>query len=292
MREASAADTGGAKVTAPLCYSVDNGRPVEYYFYEPKSGEPQNPSGTDSRVVEIEDAWPLADRLSADREGFEIKSFASPFERFEDDEAIRADFYREVIDFVRRHTGARQVAVFDHTLRKRMSRDLKDQTVIQRPAVMLVHSDYTPRSGPQRVRDVMGEEAEGLLGRRVAFYNVWKPLYETVEELPLALCDATSAEDADLVQMNLRYRERTGEILRHASQSGAPLVLFPEDASRPGCPAEDLRQRNRRPRPLRRPHCLRRPQHTAGRDQTPEHRAAHHGLLPERDDVGSKRSNV
>ncbi len=221
MSEAKALEPdSAASVRAPLCYSVDNGRPIEYYFYEPDPDDPRNPSGTDSQEMAIADAWPIADSLSLDREGFEIKDFASPFDAFDDDEAIRRQFYREVVDFVRQHTGARQVAVFDHTIRKRMSTDLKDQTVIQRPAVLLVHSDYTPKSGPQRVRDIMGEAAEGLLTRRVAFYNVWKPLYERVEELPLALCDATSAEEADMIKMNLRYRERMGEIfvMRHSPQ--------------------------------------------------------------------------
>ncbi len=221
MSEALALDPQSKKaVSTELCYTLDNGRPVEYYFYEPDPQEPQNPSGTDPRRMEIHDAWPLAERLSVDREGFELKPFSSAFDSWDSDAAIEADFYQEVVDFVIEHSGAKQVAVFDHTIRKRMSTELKDQTVIQRPAVLLVHSDYTPKSGPQRVRDVMGAEAEDLLKGRVAFFNVWKPLYETVEELPLALCDATSAEEADMIKMNLRYRERTGEIfvMRHRPQ--------------------------------------------------------------------------
>ena len=83
---------------------------------------------------------------------------------------------------------------------------------MQRPAVMLVHSDYTPASGPQRVRDVVPDDAQELLTRRVAFYNVWKPLYRRVEELPLAMIDAQTQDEADLLRMDLKYRERTGEI--------------------------------------------------------------------------------
>ncbi|MCB1807856.1 MAG: methyltransferase, partial [Candidatus Competibacteraceae bacterium] len=83
---------------------------------------------------------------------------------------------------------------------------------VQRPAVLLVHSDYTPKSGPQRVRDLLPAEADQLLQQRVAFFNVWKPLYRPVEELPLAMCDATTASDEDMLLMQLKYRERTGEI--------------------------------------------------------------------------------
>lgn len=205
-------------VKAPLCYSADNGRPIDYYFYEPDPALEINPPGTDVHEMEIRNAWPLAGSLSVEREGFEIEDFPSGFDGFDDDQAIKRAFYPEVIDFVRRNSGARRVVVFDHTIRKRMPADLKVQTEVQRPAVLLVHSDYTPKSGPQRVRDLMGGEADALLQRRVAFFNVWKPLYRTVEELPLALCDATSSSDDDMLIMELKYAERTGEIfvMRHA----------------------------------------------------------------------------
>jgi hypothetical protein len=112
------------------------------------------------------------------------------------------------------------VVVFDHTIRKRLPADLKQQTTVQRPAVLLVHSDYTPSSGPQRVRDIVPEDAEDLLMRRVAFYNVWKPLYRRVEELPLAMIDAQTQAAGDLLRMDLKYRDRTGEIyvMRHSPQ--------------------------------------------------------------------------
>ena len=119
---------------------------------------------------------------------------------------------------MKQHTGASRVEVFDHTIRKRLPADLKQQTEVQRPAVMLVHSDYTPESGPQRVRAILADEAEPLLQGRVAFFNVWKPLYRPVQELPLALCDATSAATDDMLIMQLKYRDRTGEIfvMRHS----------------------------------------------------------------------------
>ncbi len=200
------------KVRATLQYTVDNGIPPDYYFYEPDPSTKLNPPGTDAREVEIQDAWPIVDKLSADREGFELHDFGARFDAFDDDTQIKSSFYPQVIDFVQRHSGAKRVVVFDHTIRKRAPADLKQQTEVQRPAVMLVHSDYTPRSGPQRVRDIVPGDAESLLQRRVAFYNVWKPLYRRVEELPLAMCDARTQIDDDLLVMELKYRERSGEI--------------------------------------------------------------------------------
>jgi hypothetical protein len=205
-------------VKASMNYSVDNGRPPDYYFYEPDPSIVLNPPGTDPQEVKIYDGWSVSDQFSLDEEGFEIKPFEAKFSEFGNDDAIKAEFYSQVVDFVKLHTGAKRVEVFDHTVRKRLPADLKAQTTVQRPAVMLVHSDYTVKSGPQRVHDVVPEDAATLLQGRVAFFNVWKPLYNRVDELPLAMCDATSDSDEDMLLMELKYRERTGEIyvMRHS----------------------------------------------------------------------------
>jgi hypothetical protein len=201
-----------AFVKSTMNYSVDNGRPPDYYFYEPDTPVELNPPGTDSKEVKIYDGWPKVEQFSVDREGFELKAFEAEFDQFDNDEAIKNRFYAQIVDFVKAHTGAKRVEVFDHTIRKRLPADLKVQTTVQRPAVMLVHSDYTVKSGPQRVHDLLPAEADQLLQKRVAFYNVWKPLYRRVDELPLAMCDATSDADEDMLRMELKYRERTGEI--------------------------------------------------------------------------------
>jgi hypothetical protein len=214
-------------VRATLNYTVDNGVAPDYYFYEPDPAVKLNPPGTDVREVDIHDGWPQVDRLSVDREGFELHPFKGRFDQFDDEGAVKRAFYPQVVEFVKRHTGAHRVEVFDHTIRKRLPADLKQQTEVQRPAVLLVHSDYTVTSGPQRVRDIVPDDAEQLLERRVAFFNVWKPLYRRVEELPLAMCDATTQADGDLLLMALKYRERTGEIyvMRYSPQHR--WVYFP-----------------------------------------------------------------
>ena len=38
-----------------------------------------------------------------------------------------------------------------------------EKSVVNRPAVLLVHSDYTPSAGPKRVQDIMKDEAQELL---------------------------------------------------------------------------------------------------------------------------------
>lgn len=207
-----------ADVRTQLNYSVDNGREIDYYFYEPDSNVKLNPPGTDARDVVIYDGWSQADTFTLDAEGFTIKPFDVGFSNFDSDNAITSIFYPQVVEFVKKHTGARRVEIFDKTVRQRLSDDLSQQTEEHRPAVLLVHSDYTPRSAPARVIDILPDEADELLTGRVAFYNFWKSLYDVVEELPLACCDARTSVDDDMLLMNLKYSDRTGEIyvLRHS----------------------------------------------------------------------------
>ncbi len=199
-------------VSSTINYTLDNGIPPDYYFYDPDPSTELNPPGTDPHEVKIYNGWPRINDFSLDHEGFELKPIDNTFEQFNNDTAIKKIFYPLIVEFVKRHTGANRVEVFDHTIRKPMSEDLKDQTDVQRPTVQLAHSDYTPKSGPQRVREILPDDADQLLKNRVAFFNVWKPLYRTVEEFPLAMCDDTSAIEGDKLIMELKYSDRTGEI--------------------------------------------------------------------------------
>jgi len=212
--------TREATVDANFNYTRDTGIAPEIYFYESPQGANARPPGDDPRVMTVHDGWDRASSFSLDREGFALREFLSSFDAWDDDAAIRDRFYGEVSDFVGGAVGARRVIIFDHTIRAKSNekQQTDEHTTSQRAPVMLVHCDYTPNSGPLRVRQLLPAEADGLLTRRVAFYNFWLPLKRTVEERPLAMCDVTSSTPGDFITMNLRYRDRDGEIfvLRHA----------------------------------------------------------------------------
>ena len=127
------------------------------------------------------------------------------------DEAERARVYDgEVEALIKAHTGARRVFVFDHTLRADAEETREAKTVNE--PVHIAHNDYTDRSGPQRVRDLLPEEADDLLSRRFAIINVWRPIGRPVETAPLALCDARTIAGDQLVPTERRTAERVGEV--------------------------------------------------------------------------------
>jgi len=187
-------------------------KPFTVAYRTTETGELPTNAVYDEHRVRISDGRPLAGSLSLDREGVDFLRSPSKVRDFRDEAELDTVAHREAADLVARVTGASRVEVFDHTLRRRNS-DLPDRSAgIPRQPVMRVHNDYTEGSGPQRVRDLMGDEAEALLGKRYAFINVWRPLKGPVVDTPLAVGDARSIAPSDWVASDIVYKDRTGEI--------------------------------------------------------------------------------
>jgi hypothetical protein len=94
--------------------------------------------------------------------------------------------------------------------------------------VRVAHNDYTLKSGPQRVRDLLpAEEAEERLKHRFAVINVWRPIRGPVQEAPLAVCDARTIVQQDFVASDLRYRDRTGEVYMISYNPAHHWFYFP-----------------------------------------------------------------
>ena len=213
---------GNKQVRASFNYTKDVEQPTEIYFYESDAAKNIHEPGDDPHEMSVHDGWSRADSFSLDKEGFALHSFTTTFDQWNDDAVVAKSFYPEVVEFLKNTQGAKRVLVFDHTIRSKAnaSKKLTQETgTSQRAPVSLVHCDYTAESGPLRVQQLMGDEAKDLLSRRVAFFNVWKPIHRVVEEQPLAMCDVTSSPPEDFFKLYLRYRDRNGEnyVMRHSS---------------------------------------------------------------------------
>jgi hypothetical protein len=204
-------------VEAELNYLHYTGeRPVTYTYPAPP-GVPQHSGQVEPRRVRIQNGRRHAEPFSLDRNGFEILNQPSEVTNFGDEELIRSVYYRETQELLKRVTGAIKVVVFDHTVR--FGRVGHDEPGIREP-VRRVHNDQTFVSGPRRVRDHLPpEEAEARLARRFAIINVWRPIGDVVRSTPLAMCDARSIAQEDLIPSDLVYRDKVGEtysVVHHA----------------------------------------------------------------------------
>jgi hypothetical protein len=128
---------------------------------------------------------------------------------FFDEEEIKRVYYPEMVELVKRESGAKRVVVFDHTLRT-ADDALREEKKI-REVVRRAHNDYTEWSGPQRLRDVLPDEADELMKRRFAIIQVWRPIRHPVETHPLAIADARSVAFKDFVISERRYPNRIGQ---------------------------------------------------------------------------------
>jgi hypothetical protein len=186
------------------------GKPRTYAFVLPP-GDPRANPEDEPHAIPIHDVRPLAAQLSLDREGFALLAHRSAVTDFTDEDQLRRIYYPEAERLVAQATGGARVVIFDHTVRRRVQGGVDRAPGTPRQPSTRIHGDYSVKSGPQRVRDIMGAEAERLLQRRFAIVNVWRPIRGPLRDAPLALCDARSVAPGDLVAADLVYRDRAGE---------------------------------------------------------------------------------
>jgi len=178
------------------------------------------------REVAIRNGWSISDLLSLDRQGFTVAQLDVPSIDFDNETEVKERYYPEIENLVAEATGASEVLVFDHNVRRDSGPDVEAGSV--RKGVRVVHNDYTADSAPRRVRDLLPEDAEERLGRRVAFINVWRPIKGPVERSPLALADARSVDLEQLSLTELRYDDRQGWIYEGVFDARHQWFYFPE----------------------------------------------------------------
>ena len=169
---------------------------------------------TEAHTVTISDMREFADSLSVDREGFELLRHATTVEDLYDDDAVEQVYFPEIEALLSRRFGASQVVIFDATRRSDDGAGAQNPDGLRGPATRL-HVDYTDKSGPQRVKDILGEEEAARLrasGARIIQINVWRPIRGPVERSPLALADASSVQQEDLIATDQVFPDRVGEI--------------------------------------------------------------------------------
>jgi hypothetical protein len=197
-------------VDGELNYLKLNGAKPRTYTYDPPDGAPRSNLVADPHKLPIRDARGVASTISIDREGFGLIQQRSAVTDFYDDDQVRQVYYPEAERLLKKVTGAHRVLVFDHTVRRRVPGAEDRQNALRQP-VARVHVDHTEKSGPQRVRDLLPDEADELLRGRVQIINLWRPIKGPLRDAPLAVCDAGSVAPEQLVASDLVYPNRVGE---------------------------------------------------------------------------------
>ena len=177
--------------------------------------------------------------LSLDTSGFEFhphNTSLAPTD-FLDVEQVTGTYYEEMRQlFLEKIPGAKRVIIFDHNVRaanlelftatNRFEQGQDKRVAVTGP-VRFAHNDYTHKSGPLRVlaltkgkgaggsytcaKPLLSElEAEQVLKKRFAVVQAWRPINKPVKDCPLAILDARSINQSDLVESTLFYPDREG----------------------------------------------------------------------------------
>ncbi|MDB5812078.1 MAG: hypothetical protein JWN94_4200 [Betaproteobacteria bacterium] len=201
-----------------------NERPYNY-MYEPSAGTAQQNCEYEMHRMRITEARLLSQPPSLHREGFELWDAPSAVTDFQNADEIQNVYYKEVAELACAATGAKRGYVFDHLVRKRES---------GRPALTFgrhgdgtkpaaagrIHNDYSEESGRTRMAQVLKDPGAAAEVGRYGIVNIWRSINGPILDTPLAVCDARTVRDIDLVPGEVRYSTRTGEIylLAHSPQ--------------------------------------------------------------------------
>jgi len=213
-------------VEGTLNYLADRTEKPVTYMYTPPPGIPARTGRSAPHAVPIYDGRALLSQPSLDIHGFLLTPHTSAVKNFYDEQEVKAAYYPEVARLVQAVPGAVKVVVFDHNVRCGPMAQRGENGA--REPVRVAHNDYTLKSGPQRVRDLLpADEAEQRLQHRFAIINVWRPICGPVQEAPLGVCDARSLTQHDFVPTDLVYRDRTGEVYAVAFSPSHRWFYFP-----------------------------------------------------------------
>lgn len=208
-----------ATESAKVPHHVDT---VLNYFKPNEDGSPPHPTYVDrpetyDRPVEphparITDISGNESAYTLDKSGFQIHQHVAREKEFLDDDQIKAIYYPETEQLLKDVTGASKIFIFDHTIRRQSDNQLDPEPQAQRRGpVQRVHIDQTYTASLSRVpHHLPAEEAAELLKGRVQIINVWRPIRQVLRD-PLAVAEAGSVSEEDLVPVGLIYPTRKGE---------------------------------------------------------------------------------
>lgn len=214
-----------ATIDAAFTYAVDTGEKIVNETLGDGNMGRVRTGVVEDKMMTVRDGRPLRDTFDLETHGFEFVDHPTEMKDFFDPDELKAVYYKEAEELVKARTGASRVHVFDHTLRSG-DEDTRNAKLVREP-VTRVHNDYTEWSGPNRVRDLLPDEAEDLLTRRFAIVQVWRAIRNPIESHPLGICDARSLAEQDLVISERRYPDRIGQTYQIAYNPNHEWYYFP-----------------------------------------------------------------
>ena len=105
-------------VTGVLQFTVPTGEKIITQVSETGGGRNDPKTGQyEMREIIIHDGRPIAEELDMEVQGFEFLEYDTAVTDFTDDEQVKNIYYPELEKLLLERTGAKEVLIFDHTIR-------------------------------------------------------------------------------------------------------------------------------------------------------------------------------
>jgi len=135
---------------------------------------------------------------TVEKNGFTLLRHQTRMTDYHDQHQLDTIFYPEMCELAKQVNGATKSIAFGHVARD----DSAGARQHLQPA-FAAHVDYGRFTVEEYTRNILGEEADKWLEKRVILMNFWRPI-KTVYRSPLALCDASSLGEDDLWEAEVR----------------------------------------------------------------------------------------
>ncbi len=213
-------------VTVDIPYTPDTGEMLVNETFGPNNIRRRKTGADELKPMTVRNGRLVAERLSLEEQVFVFVEHKTKVADFFNLEQLQSVYYPEVEQLIKSASGAARVVIFDHTLRSG-DRTEREAKLIREP-VLSAHNDYTEWSGPNRLREVLPEEAESLLQRRFAIIQVWRAINQPIQSNPLAVAVAKSVAIDDFLIAERRYPHRVGQTYRLKYNPNHRWFYFPE----------------------------------------------------------------
>ena len=209
-------------ITADLNYIKPDAKVPPKVFYSGGAAPQRYNEAYAFMSATIEDKRASQHDYKIHEQGFQLVRSPTQLDNFENAEGVEGLYYDEVKEIVRQTTGAKDVFVFDHTIRSGKAKS-------KRKPAHHVHNDYSIKTAHSRAEERVGKDLfASMAGRRMIQINVWRPLVDIVCRSPLAFCDAQSINRKDLLEAEIHFpdTDHIGEIYALRKAEGQRWSYF------------------------------------------------------------------
>jgi hypothetical protein len=153
-------------------------------------------ANTRKHNVFIRDARAKRDELSLDVNGFTLVDHVSAVANFGDEDSVKSLYYTEIERLTREVSGANEVFITNHVVRT------EDKSNFNSAYARFLHCDYSlkdPRSASLKTLESRHLDPADYETADFAWYNSWQPFDNEAQSNTLAVIDATTIAENDIV---------------------------------------------------------------------------------------------